>query len=114
MKAHLSALILVLIGLIALPAGAQEPAQARILPAYGQDGVSMIGIRLERIRPESLFAAIGLRSGDVILECNGIGISDPSTARAVLDQFATSPRLHLVVLDPSGGTREIDTAIPPE
>ena len=55
---------------------------ARIFPEL-RDGKS-VGFRLQAVRPDSAFARIGLRSGDVISAVNGLALATPESG---LDAF---------------------------
>ncbi len=52
--------------------------QARIVP-YMQDGV-VTGFKLFAIRPNTLYSKLGIKNGDVILEINGIKLTNPKDA----------------------------------
>ena len=112
--ARVAILVLFFASLFHISAAAQVPAQARLVPAYAADGVTMIGIRFERIHPESTFARIGLRNGDIVTECNGISVRDSTSSAAVLQEFARAPLLRLIVLDTTGGERLIEVEVPRE
>jgi general secretion pathway protein C len=52
--------------------------QARIVPAF-KDGVAT-GFKLFSIRPDSIYAKIGIQNGDVIRRLNGFDINSPDKA----------------------------------
>jgi general secretion pathway protein C len=69
--------------------------QARIVPNY-EDG-KYHGFRLVGIRPDSLYKAIGLESGDLVKRVNGRDIDTPNRAIELFDQLRTSPTISLDV-----------------
>ena len=69
--------------------------QARIIPNY-KDG-KYSGFKLIGIRPNSLYAAIGIRSGDVIKMINGEEITSPNQALALYDKLKTADVINLEV-----------------
>lgn len=64
---------------------------ARIIPNY-VDG-KYRGFRLVGIRPDSLYRAIGLESGDLILRVNGQDIDTPNKAIQLFEQLRSSPTI---------------------
>jgi general secretion pathway protein C len=61
-------------------------SQARILPKY-TDG-EMVGLQINAIKPGSLFEEIGIQSGDVITNLNGISIENPEESAKILAEFS--------------------------
>jgi general secretion pathway protein C len=70
-------------------------SQAQIQPKY-EDG-EMIGMQLNAIRPGSLFEEVGLESGDVITEFNGVAIDSPEASATIMTEFSQSAEFVLVV-----------------
>lgn len=60
------------------------------------------GVHIHAVRPASLFERIGLRSGDVILEIDGVPLDDPLRA---VDAFDRALRKRDAVLARSRGGR---------
>ena len=52
--------------------------QPRIVPAF-RDGVAT-GFKLFQIRPDSIYARVGIQNGDVIRRLNGFDINSPDKA----------------------------------
>jgi general secretion pathway protein C len=69
--------------------------QARIVPNY-EDG-KYHGFRLVGIRPDSLYRAIGLESGDLVRRVNGQDIDTPNKAISLFEQLRSSPMITLDV-----------------
>lgn len=69
--------------------------QARIIPNY-KDG-KYSGFKLIGIRPNSLYAAIGIRSGDVIKQISGEEITSPNQALALYDKLKTADSINLEI-----------------
>lgn len=67
--------------------------QARIIPNY-VDGRYQ-GFRLVGIRPDSLYRAIGLESGDLVTRVNGQDIDTPNKAIQLFEELRTSPTIVL-------------------
>lgn len=67
--------------------------EARIVPNY-VDGKYQ-GFRLVGIRPDSLFRAIGLESGDLIKRINGREIDTPNKAIELFEQLKNSSNITL-------------------
>lgn len=90
-------------------AGQSEPAallrQAKILPKF-EEG-NMIGMQINSIQGNSLFAKIGLQNGDVVKEFNGMPITDTKRGLDMLRDFTTATGFDLVVQDPNGNARSI-------
>jgi len=69
--------------------------QARIVPNY-EDG-KYHGFRLVGIRPDSLYRAIGLESGDLVKRVNGRDIDTPNKAIELFESLRSSPTISLDV-----------------
>lgn len=67
--------------------------QARIIPNY-VDGRYQ-GFRLVGIRPDSLYRAIGLESGDLVTRVNGQDIDTPNKAIQLFEELRNSPTIVL-------------------
>ncbi len=67
--------------------------QARIIPNY-VDGKYQ-GFRLVGIRPDSLYRAIGLESGDLVTRVNGQDIDTPNKAIQLFEELRNSPTITL-------------------
>lgn len=62
--------------------------QARIIPNYRNGHYE--GFRLVGVRPNSLYAALGIRSGDVIKRVNGMELNSPNKALELFNQLQNS------------------------
>lgn len=69
--------------------------QARIIPNY-VDG-KYHGFRMVGIRPNSLYRAIGLNSGDLVTRVNGNDIDTPNKAIQLFEELRKSPTIALDV-----------------
>ncbi|NOZ00871.1 MAG: hypothetical protein GXP54_03155 [Deltaproteobacteria bacterium] len=67
--------------------------QARIIPNYV--GGKYHGFRMVGIRPNSLYRAIGLNSGDLITRVNGHDIDTPNKAISLFEELRSSPTIAL-------------------
>ncbi len=67
--------------------------QARVVPNY--IGGKYQGFKLVGVRPNSLYRAIGVRSGDVIKRVNGMEIDSPNKALQLFEKLRTSRRISL-------------------
>ncbi|MFO0598254.1 MAG: hypothetical protein U0228_23320 [Myxococcaceae bacterium] len=71
------------------------PQQARVVPAM-EEGV-VAGFKLFAIRPDSLWAAAGFYNGDVLLNVNGLPLTEPDHATQALAALRTTDRLDFLV-----------------
>jgi general secretion pathway protein C len=69
--------------------------QARIVPNYRNGKYE--GFKLVGVRPNSLYRAIGIRSGDIIKRINGAEINSPNKAIELFEQFKSSSAISLDV-----------------
>ncbi len=67
--------------------------QARIIPNYRNGHYE--GFRLVGVRPNSLYAALGIRSGDVIQRVNGMDLNSPNKALELFNQLQSSSSISL-------------------
>jgi general secretion pathway protein C len=67
--------------------------QARIVPNY--EGGRYAGFRLVGVRPDSLYKAIGMQSGDLIRRINGNEIDTPNKAIELFEQLRSSSSINL-------------------
>jgi general secretion pathway protein C len=73
----------------------QLATQVRIVPAF-KDGAPN-GFKLFSIRPDSLFARLGLRNGDVLQRINGLSLSSPDRALEAYSRLRDASRIELEV-----------------
>jgi len=66
---------------------------------------AMVGLRFDAIPPGGVYDRMGLRSGDVVTDVNGIPLADPSATAMVLAKFASAAVLDLWVQH-GDGSRE--------
>ncbi len=81
-------------------------SQARILPKY-TDG-EMVGLQINAIKPGSLFEEIGIRSGDVITNLNGISIDDPEESAKILAEFSEAEKFTVEVTREDGSSDTLE------
>lgn len=68
---------------------------ARVIPNYDRDSGSYKGFKLIGVRPDSLYRAIGVRSGDIIMRVNGEELTNPAKALELFTQLQTSSNISL-------------------
>ena len=71
-------------------------SSARITPEYVEG--EMAGMKVDSIKPDSLFEKIGFLNGDIITEVNGIVIDRISATNAIFDELATADAIETAVL----------------
>ena len=69
--------------------------EARVIPNYDKDSGSYKGFKLIGVRPNSLYRAIGIRSGDVINQINGEELSSPGKALELFTKLQNSSGISL-------------------
>jgi hypothetical protein len=72
--------------------------EARVIPNYDKDSGSYKGFKLIGVRPNSLYRAIGIRSGDVIKQINGEELSSPGKALELFTQLQSSSSITLDII----------------
>jgi len=72
--------------------------EARVIPNYDKDSGTYKGFKLIGVRPNSLYRAIGIRSGDVIERINGEELSSPGKALELFTQLQTSSSITLDIM----------------
>lgn len=80
-------------------------SQAQIQPKY--DGGEMIGMQINAIKPGSIFEQMGIQSGEIITELNGIAIDSPEASGQILTEFSDAPEFNVVVEDENGEPRTV-------
>ena len=84
--------------------------QARVVPAF--EGGESIGFKLFSIRPNSLYAKIGLKNGDIVTRINGYEINSPDKALEIYQKLKDSKQIN-VDLKRRGKATTLDYAITP-
>ncbi len=69
--------------------------EARVIPNYDKDSGTYKGFKLIGVRPNSLYRAIGIRSGDVIKQINGEELNSPGKALELFTKLQTSNAITL-------------------
>lgn len=69
--------------------------QARVVPNY--KGGKYEGFKLIGVRPNSLYRAIGIRSGDIVKEVNGHELNSPNKAIKLFDELKTESAIAVQV-----------------
>jgi type II secretory pathway component PulC len=78
--------------------------EARVIPNYDRDSGTYKGFKLIGVRPNSLYRAIGIRSGDVIMQINGEELSSPSKALELFTKLQNSNEITLDIM--RGGKKQ--------
>jgi hypothetical protein len=76
-------------------AAADFADQARVVPAF--EGGKVVGFRLLRIAPSSLYARAGLCEGDVVTTISGFELTDPAKALEAYGQLQDRDQLEVGV-----------------
>ncbi len=71
---------------------------ARVMPNYDRDSGTYQGFKLIGVKPNSLYRAIGIRSGDVLLQVNGQELSSPTKALELFNQLQTSNNITIDIM----------------
>lgn len=71
---------------------------ARVMPNYDRDSGTYQGFKLIGVKPNSLYRAIGIRSGDVLLQVNGQELSSPTKALELFNQLQTSSNITIDIM----------------
>jgi general secretion pathway protein C len=69
--------------------------EARVIPNYDKESGTYKGFKLIGVRPNSLYRAIGIRSGDVIKQINGEELNSPGKALELFTKLQTSSSIML-------------------
>lgn len=70
-----------------------QTASIETVSVYGNP----VGVRISPIEPGSIFSSIGLKTGDVIQEVNGIQVARPEEAIAIFQQLKTGDDVDIKV-----------------
>ncbi len=84
---------------------AQLFSQARILPKY--ENGKMKGVQLNAIKSGSLFEQIGIENGDIIVEFNGIQITNQQDSAKVLRELTQAEEFDVRVVGDDGRERNL-------
>ncbi len=71
---------------------------ARVIPNYDREMGTYAGFKLVGVRPDSLYRAIGIRSGDIVLQVNGQELSTPAKALGIWDSLAGATQVKLALM----------------
>ena len=77
---------------------------ARIVPHYGDDG-SMLGMKVDAIKDDSLFQRVGLENGDVITEVNGVVVDRLEATSRIFDELSTADEINVAWQTQTGETK---------
>ncbi len=69
-------------------------SSARIVPHYAEDG-SMLGMKVDAIKDDSLFQKVGLQNGDIITEVNGVVVDRLEATSRIMNELSTAQDLVL-------------------
>jgi len=70
-------------------------SSARIVPEYDPDDGSMLGMKVDAIKPDSLFQKAGLQNGDIITEVNGVVVDRLEATSRIMNELSTAQDLVL-------------------
>jgi general secretion pathway protein C len=73
----------------------QIAMQARVVPAF-TNGVSK-GFKLFAMKPDSLYARLGLKNGDILQRVNGFALDSPTQALEAYNHLRGSSRIELEI-----------------
>ncbi len=62
-----------------------------------KDGDKVVGLKLSRVRPGTLFDVLGLKNGDQLTSINGFELTDPQKALEAYGRLRTADRLSLQI-----------------
>lgn len=71
---------------------------ARVMPNYDRESGTYQGFKLIGVKPNSLYRAIGIRSGDVLMQVNGQELSSPTKALELFNQLQTSSNITIDIM----------------
>lgn len=71
---------------------------ARVMPNYDRESGTYQGFKLIGVKPNSLYRAIGIRSGDVLMQVNGAELSSPTKALELFNQLQTSSNITIDII----------------
>jgi len=72
-------------------------SQARIVPEWSEG--EMVGVRLNQVKPGSLYEKLGIESGDVITTLNGISIDSPQASSRLLTELTQAEEFKIELQD---------------
>jgi membrane-associated protease RseP (regulator of RpoE activity) len=67
--------------------------QARIVPAF-RDGVA-VGFKLFSIRPDSIYAELGIQNGDIVTSINDLDLNSPEKALEIYSKLKGARRFDI-------------------
>ncbi len=73
----------------------QVAMQARIVPAF-RDGVSQ-GFKLFAMKPDSIYARLGMKNGDILQRVNGLSLDSPEKVLEIYAQLRSASRIELEI-----------------
>jgi type II secretion system protein C len=80
--------------------GSRARPEGDVRPVF--ENGKMVGLRFDAIPAGGIYERIGLHSGDVVTNVNGIPLADPDATAMLLAQFASAAELDLSVARPDG------------
>ncbi len=72
-------------------------AEAPMQPKYDDQTGQMVGLEVMSVKPGSLFEEVGIESGDVITEVNGISITSPEESSKILTEWASAEEFQVAI-----------------
>jgi len=89
---------------------AQLSTQARMVPAFGEDG-KPVGFKVFSIKPNSVFTKIGLENGDVVTRINGYEINSPEKLLELYNKMRTTNEFNLDLKKPDGQNKSYSYSV---
>lgn len=79
-------------------------SSARIVPHYDEDG-TMLGMKVDAIKEDSLFQRVGLQNGDVITEVNGVVVDRLEATSRIFDELSSAEEINVAWQTTDGEAR---------
>jgi len=77
-------------------------SQARIVPQIDPQTNLVTGLQLSAIQSGSVFEEVGIQNGEVIVEINGVPVSDMGPSTKIMSALTDSEEVPVVTVDPNG------------
>jgi type II secretion system protein C len=87
-------------------------SQARIVPKIDPETNEVTGLQLSAIQSGSVFEEAGIGNGEVIIEINGVSVSEIGASTKIMAALTDSDEVPVVTVDPNGDTKEYTLTAP--
>jgi general secretion pathway protein C len=88
-------------------------SQARILPEIDAETNLVTGLKLSAIQAGSAFEEAGIRNGEVIIEIDGVAVSDMGDSTKIMSALTDPDEVEVVTRDKAGKAQPPRVIIPP-